>query len=93
MVDYDEFDSSPDLCFRRLDLWFMPFRRQQTNDRENVQERYKVLYNGSLRMAKTSGGVEYWECTGDICVVYPSNYYGPIHSFTSIEGSTQSQKQ
>lgn len=50
----------------------------------------RVWYNGSLTQ-KATEGVEIWEGTGDICVVYPKNYKGPKMTFTSSGGSVQIQ--
>ena len=36
-----------------------------------------IWYNGSLSQTGNEGGVQIWEGTGDICVVYPKNYNGP----------------
>ena len=35
-----------------------------------------IYYNGSLKQTGTSGNTELWECTGDVCVIYPRNYSG-----------------
>lgn len=51
----------------------------------------KIWYNGSLTQTGTSGGVEIWEGTGDICVVFPKNYNGPQMRFTSSGGTVQIQ--
>ena len=51
----------------------------------------RIWYNGSLTQKGTEGGVEIWEGTGDICVVYPKNYNGPQMKFTSTGGSVQIQ--
>ena len=50
-----------------------------------------VYYNGSLKSTKIVGGVEYWEGTGDICVIYPKNYSGKQLKFISNGGSVQVQ--
>ena len=49
------------------------------------------ICNGSLTQTGLEGGVEIWEGTGDICVTYPKNYYGPKMTFTSSGGSVQIQ--
>ena len=51
----------------------------------------KIWYNGTLRQTGVNGGVEIWEGTGDICVVYPKNYNGPQMRFTSSGGTVQIQ--
>ena len=51
----------------------------------------KIWYNGKLKQTGLNGGVEIWEGTGDICVVYPKNYNGPKMKFTSKGGSVQIQ--
>lgn len=48
-----------------------------------------VWYNGTLKQTHTMGGVDYWECSGDICVAYPRNYNGPKLSFKSTGGTVQ----
>ena len=50
-----------------------------------------IWYNGELKQTGLNGGVEIWEGTGDICVVYPKNYDGPKMTFTSTGGSVQTQ--
>ena len=50
-----------------------------------------IWYNGSLTQKGLESGVEIWEGTGDICVVYPKNYDGPKMTFTSTGGSVQTQ--
>jgi hypothetical protein len=50
-----------------------------------------IWYNGSLTQTGLEGGVEIWEGTGDICVVYPKNYKGPKMTFTSTGGAVQIQ--
>lgn len=50
-----------------------------------------IWYNGTLTQTGLNGGVEIWEGTGDICVVYPKNYNGPKMRFTSKGGSVQIQ--
>ena len=50
-----------------------------------------IWYNGSLKQTGISGGVEIWEGTGDICVVYPKDYRGPQMRFTSSGGTVQIQ--
>ena len=51
----------------------------------------KIWYNGSLTEKGTEGGVEIWEGTGDICVVFPKNYNGPKMRFYSTGGTVQIQ--
>ena len=51
----------------------------------------KIWYNGSLTQTGLEGGVEIWEGTGDICVVYPKDYDGPKMTFTSTGGTVQTQ--
>lgn len=51
----------------------------------------RVWYNGSLTKKGIEGGVEIWEGTGDVCVVYPKNYKGPKMRFTSTGGTVQIQ--
>ena len=50
-----------------------------------------IWYNGSLTQTGLEGGVEIWQGTGDICVVYPKYYNGPKMTFTSSGGSVQIQ--
>lgn len=50
-----------------------------------------IWYNGSLTQKGIEGGVEIWEGTGEICVVYPKNYKGPKMQFTSTGGTVQIQ--
>lgn len=50
-----------------------------------------VWYNGSLTKTSQCGGVETWEGTSDICVVYPKNYNGQKLKFISSGGSVQIQ--
>ena len=50
-----------------------------------------IWYNGPLPQTGLNGGVEIWQGTGDICVVYPKNYRGPQMRFTSKGGSVQIQ--
>ena len=50
-----------------------------------------VWYNGTLKKTESVGGVDCWEGTGDICVVYPKNYNGPQLKFTSSGGTVQIQ--
>ena len=50
-----------------------------------------IWYNGELKQTGLNGGVEIWEGTGDICVVYPKNYRGPQMRFTSKGGTVQIQ--
>lgn len=49
----------------------------------------QVWYNGSLRQTGSSGNTEYWEATGDVCVVFPKNYSGKQLKFSSKGGSVQ----
>lgn len=48
----------------------------------------KIYYNGQLEKKSVRGNTEYWECTGDVCVIYPKNYSGPELVFTA-KGSVQ----
>ncbi len=50
-----------------------------------------IWYDGELKQTGLNGGVETWEGTGDICVVYPKNYRGPQMRFTSKGGTVQIQ--
>jgi len=50
-----------------------------------------IWYNGTLTQTGLNGGVEIWEGTGDICVVYPKNYNGPQMRFMSKDGTVQIQ--
>lgn len=50
-----------------------------------------VYYNGDLKNTKSVGGVDYWEGTGDICVIYPKNYTGRELKFISRGGTVQIQ--
>lgn len=51
----------------------------------------RIWYNGSLSRNAIDGGVEIWEGTGDICVVFPKNYNGPKMRFYSTGGTVQIQ--
>ncbi len=53
----------------------------------------RVWYNGELKETRVMGGVQYWEGTGEICVVYPKDYNGPKLVFLSSGGSVQVQYQ
>ena len=50
-----------------------------------------IWYDGELKQTGLNGGVEIWEGTGNICVVYPKNYRGPQMHFTSKGGTVQIQ--
>lgn len=50
-----------------------------------------VWYDGTLTQTMNQGGVEFWEGTGNICVVFPKNYSGPQLNFTSTGGTVQIQ--
>jgi hypothetical protein len=50
-----------------------------------------IWYDGELKQTGLNVGVEIWEGTGDICVVYPKNYRGPQMRFTSKGGTVQIQ--
>lgn len=50
-----------------------------------------IWYNGSLTQTGLEGGVEIWEGTGDICVVFPKDYKGPQMRFMSSGGCVQVQ--
>lgn len=50
-----------------------------------------IWYDGDLKQTGNNGGVEIWEGTGDICVVYPKDYDGPQMRFTSKGGTVQIQ--
>ena len=50
-----------------------------------------IWYSGSLSQTGNEGGVQIWEGTGDICVVFPKNYNGPKMRFTSSGGTVQIQ--
>lgn len=50
-----------------------------------------VYYNGSLTHTSSNGNVDYYEGTGDICVIFPQNYSGKKLVFTSSGGSVQIQ--
>lgn len=49
----------------------------------------QVWYDGSLRQTGSSGNTEFWEGTGDICVVFPKNYVGRHLKFISHGGTVQ----
>lgn len=51
----------------------------------------RIWYNGSLSQTGNEGGVQIWEGTGDICVVFPKNYNGPKMRFLSKGGTVQIQ--
>lgn len=36
----------------------------------------KIYYNGTLKKVGSRGTVDLWECTGDVCIIYPKNYTG-----------------
>ena len=50
-----------------------------------------IWYSGSLSQTGNEGGVQIWEGTGAICVVFPKNYKGPQMTFTSSGGPVQIQ--
>ena len=50
-----------------------------------------VYYNGSLTQKSIEGNTEYWEGTGNICVIYPRTYTGRQMVFTSSGGTVQVQ--
>ncbi|MBR4379897.1 MAG: hypothetical protein IKP48_01385 [Bacteroidaceae bacterium] len=50
-----------------------------------------IYYNGSLSQKSIEGNTEYWEGTGDICVIYPKNYTGLQMVFLSNGGIVQVQ--
>ena len=50
-----------------------------------------VYYNGSLSQKSIEGNTEYWEGTGDICVIFPKNYTGRQMVFLSSGGTVQVQ--
>lgn len=33
-------------------------------------------YNGTLKRVGSQGNADVWECSADVCVVYPKNYSG-----------------
>ena len=33
-------------------------------------------YNGTLKKVGSQGNADVWECSADVCVVYPKNYSG-----------------
>ena len=33
-------------------------------------------YNGTLKKVGSQGAADVWECTADVCVIYPKNYKG-----------------
>ncbi len=59
----------------------------------NIAGGVQIWYNGTLHQTHYSNGVEYWEGTGDICVLYPKDYNGRKLYFTSSGGSVQVQYQ
>ncbi len=52
-----------------------------------------IWYNGQLTEKAIIGDVEYWEGTGDICVLYPKNYHGKKLEFYSRNGTVQIQSR
>lgn len=50
-----------------------------------------VYYNGSLSQKSNEGNTEYWEGTGNICVIFPKNYTGRQMVFLSSGGTVQVQ--
>jgi hypothetical protein len=50
-----------------------------------------VFYNGNLKNTKSVGGVDFWEGSDEICVIYPKNYNGRELKFISKGGSVQIQ--
>lgn len=50
-----------------------------------------IWYSGSLSQTGNEGGVQIWEGTGDICVVFPKNYNGPQMRFLSKGDTVQIQ--
>ncbi len=53
----------------------------------------RVWYNGTLRHVRTSNGIQYWEGTNEICVLYPKDYSGPKYEFLSTGGTVQVQHE
>ena len=45
-----------------------------------------IYYNGSLRQTMLQGDIEVWECTGDVCVIFPKNYKGRQIRFAKSAG-------
>ena len=50
-----------------------------------------IYYNGSLSSKYVEGNTEYWEGTGNICVIFPKNYTGRQMVFLSSGGTVQVQ--
>ena len=50
-----------------------------------------IYYNGSLSSKCVEGNTEYWEGTGNICVIFPKNYTGRQMVFLSSGGTVQVQ--
>lgn len=50
-----------------------------------------IYYNGSLEQKSIEGNTEYWEGTGNICVIFPKNYTGRQMVFLSSGGTVQVQ--
>lgn len=50
-----------------------------------------VYYNGSLSQKSIEGNTEYWEGSGNICVIFPKNYSGRQMVFLSSGGTVQVQ--
>ncbi len=53
----------------------------------------RVWYNGTLRHTHTTNGIQYWEGTNEICVLYPKKYSGPNYVFLSTGGMVQVQHE
>jgi hypothetical protein len=47
-------------------------------------------YNGTLKQTMLQGNTEIWECTGDVCVIFPKNYSGRA-IVVNANGSVQMQ--
>ena len=45
-----------------------------------------IYYNGEIKQTGISGNVELWECTGDVCIIFPKNYSGKQIRFTKSAG-------
>lgn len=51
----------------------------------------QFYYNGTLKHVAIEGGVDIYECTGDVCVIFPKNYSGRKIKVKSTNGTVQIQ--
>lgn len=67
------------------------FKGDRPQNMRTITGGVKVWYDGTLREVGYSDGAHQFECTGDVCVGFPSGYSGPKMEFKSLNGSVQIQ--